>query len=170
MTLDRRHMSVALVLLAGSVIYNVWAFAKPASGTPAEPASPGSAAPVASAPIVSGGTSAAVNPPGITHVADVALDRPPVWSRNPFAGQVPVPEPVVTAPPPAVEPDVIVNSILYSDTRKLAIVNGRRVRIGDRVGSATVADILRDGIVLQSPNGAVRTVERRRAPAARVNK
>ena len=45
-------------------------------------------------------------------------------------------------------PSFAVNAIFVSSDRKLAIVNGERVRIGDSVGGATVVDIRKEQVTL----------------------
>jgi hypothetical protein len=46
-----------------------------------------------------------------------------------------------------------VDSILISQDRRLAIVEGRILSVGDRVGPRVVVDIERDAVVLQEPSG-----------------
>jgi MSHA biogenesis protein MshK len=58
--------------------------------------------------------------------------RPPRPVAAPAAAR-PVPEPVLTA-------------IIGSDARRVAIVNGRVVRAGDRVDGADILAVLEDGI------------------------
>jgi hypothetical protein len=167
MNMDKRHLAAAAALLAGSVTYNVWAFGTPEpQGETSEPAA---AATVdegsrPTRPIVAGGGL----PPHVTRAseaaADVMLDRPPVWARDPFMGRPAAPtaaDAPVAAAPAAVEADVTLDSVLYSSTRRLAMVNGRTVRIGEQVGGATVVDILPDAIVVESASGGIRTIRRR---------
>ncbi len=45
-------------------------------------------------------------------------------------------------------PNFAVNAIFVSSDRRLAIVNGERVRIGDSVGGATVVDIQKEQVTL----------------------
>jgi len=52
-----------------------------------------------------------------------------------------------------------VRTILYSATRRLAIVNGRIVGVGDAVGDYTVTDIEKGAVVFTAPSG-----ERLRVP------
>jgi len=63
------------------------------------------------------------------------------------------------APPQATAPQVSVTSILFSANRRLAIVDGRVVGIGDRVGSNTVFDIQPRAVVMESADGRRWTVE-----------
>jgi hypothetical protein len=52
-----------------------------------------------------------------------------------------------------------VRTILHSATRRLAIVNGRIVGVGDAIGDYTVADIEKDAVVFTAASG-----ERLRVP------
>jgi hypothetical protein len=63
----------------------------------------------------------------------------------------------VTMPEPIV-PDPVVNSILYSASRQVAVVNGRVVKPGDRVGPLVVSAIERDGVILTTASGLRRRV------------
>jgi hypothetical protein len=65
------------------------------------------------------------------------------------------------------EPDVALASILHSAERRLAVVNGRIVRAGDRIGSSTIVEIQSRAIVVESPRGGRRIVELR-APYTKV--
>jgi hypothetical protein len=47
-----------------------------------------------------------------------------------------------------------VDSILIDQDRRLAIVDGAIVMIGDAVGPRVVVQIDRDGVVLREPSGA----------------
>jgi hypothetical protein len=72
-----------------------------------------------------------------------------------------VPEVVEAAPvtpAPVVEADPVVASILYSTGRRLAVIDGRIVRPNERVGGATVVDILPKAVVLEFADGDRRTV------------
>jgi hypothetical protein len=60
------------------------------------------------------------------------------------------------------EPELVVGSILYSPQRRLAIVNGRIVGVGDRIGSVTVVGIGPREVIVQSADGTTRTLELRR--------
>jgi hypothetical protein len=171
MKLGKGHLVASLVMTALATIYAVWSFTSPrtsASPSAAEPSTP-----VTPPPAVAGAAVAPpIDPMQIPPVPDIALDVLPEWPRNPF-----VPSASLLAPPPAIEvapaaepetlPDVVVSAILYSSTRRVAMVGGRRVRIGDRLGNETVVDIAPNSIVLESPAGDRRTVERR-APGSRV--
>lgn len=57
-----------------------------------------------------------------------------------------------------------VDSILVSQDRRLAIVEGRILSVGDRLGPRVVADIERDAVVLQEPSGHRIRILLRREP------
>jgi len=91
----------------------------------------------------------------------------PVPASPPRAISVGTPS-VVPQPPPrdqadavAPEPNLVVTSILYSSQRRLAIVNGRIVRVGDRVGSSTILYIEPRAVTVQTADGAKWTFELR---------
>jgi len=68
------------------------------------------------------------------------------------------------------EPSLMkVSSILISDSRRVALVDGRIVRTGDRLGSFLVGAIDRDGVVLVADNGARQRVGLER-PVIRVSR
>lgn len=165
MTLGPRHMTVALALLAGSIVYNVWVYTKPRGRGVVEPVLAVSLRvdPSGSGSLAGDQASAAAAGPA-REAPDVDLSREPLWARNPFASAAAphdIEEPVVAPPPAAAETVPVVNAVLYSSGRKLAMVNGRTVRVGDHVGGWTVAGILPDAVVLAAPSGATRTVTRR---------
>lgn len=87
----------------------------------------------------------------------VDVTTPPDWIRNPL----------VAAEPATVEPapEPVVTSILYSPQRRAALVDGRIVTVGDRVGGGRVSAIERDAVVLETDDGGERRLElRARSP------
>jgi len=150
--LDQRHLVAALALLVGSIIYNVWVFTRPASGT----SRAGDAVDTfAGAPPPSGGAPAAsvpLDPAQLEPLPDVKLDRLPDWPRNPFSNLRPAEPVVVDVAAPIIVPDAdpVVATILYSADRRLAMVDGRVVRIGDRLGDLTIVDIVPNAVVVES--------------------
>jgi len=83
---------------------------------------------------------------------------------------VPAPPPVEVAatpaattnalPPPAapVEPLPRLQGIIFNAARPLAIVNGKAVNVGDRVGNFQVKQILKGSVVVQRPDGSQMTL------------
>jgi hypothetical protein len=175
---SRRRIGAALgraavvAAAAGAIAAVVWlpdwggGAATPAPATSPEPARRDDGAPerADARPAESGRPPAggrAAGAPATVLPGDIAL-RPPARSEEQSGGP-PVPERAPTDPaartgaaprrdvaPPA---DWTVRSILYSPTRRLAVLNDRVVTIGDTVGAFTVADITRDSVVLRSPGG-----------------
>lgn len=157
MQLDRRHLFGSAVLLVGSIVYNLWVFWGPASGdslnaSAMRPAVEGQA---------SSGASGAPSPIDSLQIPPppaVDLTITPEWRRDPFraAGDIPLPPPAA-APPAVVEaPEPVVDAILFSPERRLAIVNGRSVGIGDRIDGSIIVDITRDAILVRDDHGVVR--------------
>jgi hypothetical protein len=128
----------------------------------------------ASGPVVTGEeTVATIDPTTVAAPPEVDLSHAPEWQRNPFASrwQQRIDVAVVPAVQIESEPDVVVASILHSADRRLAVVNGKIVRAGDRVGSSTVVDIQPRAVVIESSRGARRLVELRAgAPIRRAGK
>jgi hypothetical protein len=70
-----------------------------------------------------------------------------------------VPAPVVIAPTnvePVIPPEAMfkVQGIAYDPTRPWAIVNGKTVFVGDRVGNFRVKEINRNNVTLQAADGS----------------
>jgi hypothetical protein len=159
--LDKRHLVASLALLLGSVVYNLWVFMAPS------PLASGGAGGVQPATIAAGsdegaGGMAALDATQIPAAPDVEPGRLPDWSRDPFAHVRPespaVADTSPVAPPSSVEPDVALAAILYSADRQVAMVNGRVVRPGDKLGGVTIVDILSNGIVVESEARGRRTL------------
>jgi hypothetical protein len=157
MTIRRSHLTLALAALAAAVLYNIWYFilrpAGPAESTQAAQ-SPlvGTAGPVQAA-------AASLDPLSIPAPPPVDMAAAPSWRRDPFLfgdETRATARPVIQVPVP-VRPTV--RTILYSASRRLAIVNGRIVGVGDAVGDYTVADIEKGAVVFTAPSG-----ERLRVP------
>jgi len=171
MKLGKPHLIVSLTMVAASIAYNVWVFARPAR--PGAPASGPSLIETvaASGPVVTGDEPApAIDPATVAPPPDVDLSNAPEWPRNPFAGRWPQRREASIVPVAQVEsePELAVTSILHSADRQLAVVNGKIVRAGDRLGSSTIVEIQPRAIVVESPGGARRRVELRVASLTRV--
>ena len=86
----------------------------------------------------------------------------------PVAAPVTSTAPVTPAasPPPAANPPPAaqweqpprVQGIIFSATRPLAIVDGKTVNVGDRVGDFQVKQILKDSIIFLGPDGSQKTL------------
>jgi hypothetical protein len=172
MKMGKPHLIGSLLMMVAAIAYSVWSFtAGSRSSAAVRPAEP---PPTALAEPPAGGTPAAlaVDPASLPPVPDVALDRLPQFPRNPFvpvrpAAELPVVDvtaPVVEAP---VEAELVVNGIMYAPPRLSAVVNDRRVGVGDRIGAETIVDILPNGVVVESPLRGRRTIEKRRPGSPR---
>jgi hypothetical protein len=167
MTLGRAHVVLSLVLLALAVAFTLWLSVQPATtSSRLGPAAPLLDGRQASGPSVTGQEAAeAIDPATIPPVADVALALAPEWRRNPFVGvRARVVEPVESPPSSGAAPDLVLASILHSPQRRLAIVNGRIVRAGDRIGDVTIREIEPRAVVIETSGGARRTLELRPPP------
>lgn len=78
----------------------------------------------------------------------------PRWNRDPFVSKTQPAQEAAAAPPPA----PVVHSILFSSGRRVAQVDGRIVRAGDRVGDSVVQSIERDAVIMADASGATRRV------------
>jgi hypothetical protein len=100
-------------------------------------------------------------------MATVWLNRPQVDDARldlPAPASVPSAQEQASAPDQQAASDVSVTSILFSANRRVAVVNGRTVGIGDRVGSNTVFNIQPRAVVMEAADGRRWTVELRDAP------
>lgn len=91
----------------------------------------------------------AVSPDVAQLAAPPAVDvtNAPSWPRDLFRP---------SDPPPAVAevtPDPVVQTILYSPQRSVALVDGKIVKVGDRLGAGSVIEIERDAVVIETPSG-----------------
>ena len=95
-------------------------------------------------------TAPAPEPPQV-----VAVPVPPSTANA-------LPPPATNMNPPqaetAMEQPPKVQGIIFNATRPLAIVNGRTVNVGDRVGDLQVKQILKNSIVFQLPDGSQKTL------------
>jgi hypothetical protein len=70
------------------------------------------------------------------------------------------PPAAITNPPPAAAAvqALKIQGIIFSVAHPEAIVNGKDVNVGDRVGDFQVKEILRDSVVFQRPDGSQKTL------------
>ena len=85
----------------------------------------------------------------------------PIPSERGRDGKESPPSSTAQVPPLPIrpQPEVMVESILYSSERQLAIIDGRIAGVGDRVGTLRVVAILPRAVVLESPTGERHTVD-----------
>ena len=119
----------------------------PAAAAATSPASPAAATPPAR--------------PARPRAPAAAIERRPATSveQRPATSSSTRPAPTrslpaeVHVPPAEARPDPVVKSILYSASRQVALIDGRIVEPGDRVGLMFVSAIERDGVILTTPAG-----------------
>lgn len=97
----------------------------------------------------------AVTAPPVTPRTPPPVSKPPVQAEPPRPAPVdPEPEPQPERKPaPLKDPLPHLDSILIDATRRLAIVDGQIVSVGDRVGPRVVVRIENEAIVLREPSG-----------------
>ena len=155
MKVQRSHLHIAVIVLAVLVLYSVYSWVKPAPGLagPQTPQPPLLGEPVPQA------TGYQIDPLAIPAPVDVDLTRAPGWSRDPFLFGDETRSLIVPAAAQLRGADPVVRSILFSSTRRLAIVNGKIVAVGDMVGAYKVAEIEQAAVTFALASG-----ERRRVP------
>jgi hypothetical protein len=151
MSVRTSHLRLALIALAAAVLYNVWYFAlrpspKPAGRTSAE-------SPLLTVPAVSPAAPAVLDPLTVPAPQHVEMTTPIAFVRDPFLFGDETRRPAAPVVRSAVAAEPVVRSILYSADRRLAIVDGRIVGVGEQVGSYTISDIERDAVVFTNPAG-----------------
>jgi hypothetical protein len=159
-------MVASVIMLVGSILYNVWVFTGGSSPSTRNQVAtaPGDIAPSPDAPSNPRGP---LNPAEVHALRDVELDQRPEWPRNPFENLRQKPVEVVEvqeeeAPPPpapAPPPDPVIASILYSSDRRAAMIDGHIVRIGDTLPAGKVVDILPKAVIVESFEHGRRTFE-----------
>ena len=157
MKIQKKHLRIVLIALAAAILYNVYRYLATPSGASA-----------AARPLLTNATARGPEAPAMPSLdpssipepprVDLALD--PRWDRDAFlfGNETREVRVVRTAPPPA-GPDPVVKSILFSTGRRLAVVDGRIVKVGDRVGQNEVVEIERAAVVFRTPSGTQRRVD-----------
>ena len=157
MKFNSRHLIAAVILLLGSILYNVWIFWGSSSAKKRTQAAAPTAVAGASATAGTSGGFGLAGPVTMPPPPPVDLSVAPAWNRDPFrrAGvEAPRPEDVTpAAAAPMAAPDPVVGAIMFSPERRLAIVNGRITGVGDRLDGGIVADITRDAILVRDLEG-----------------
>ena len=96
--------------------------------------------------------------PGMVAPKPAEFPPPPAPVTVPDASPAPATN---TNPPPAavpVKPLPKLQGVIFNATRPLAIVNGKTVNVGDRVGDFQVKQILQNSVIIQRPDGSEETL------------
>jgi len=159
MTLGKRHMQIAIVVMLATLVWNVYRSYWGGSSTTAAVQAPLLAS-VGPVPRADAPAAREVDPATIAAPPTVDLRAEPAWPRDPFLAPGESRDAVIAeaAPDPA-GPDPVVRSILYSSDRRLALVDKRVVKIGDVIAAGTITDIQANAIVLRAPGGEIRRIE-----------
>lgn len=161
MRFTNRHLRIAVILLVGSVAYNIYYYFL--RSTP-RVAPPSQAAPllgeVGSRPAPARETW--IDPATLPAPPSVDLTTAPSYGRSPFltpaefaalgrrsGGSV------------EIGPAPLVRSILFSPNRRLAMINTSVVRVGESVAGWKVVDITREAVTLADSGGKQTTVSLR---------
>jgi len=154
MKIQRSHLRIALFVLGAALLYSVFSYMRPAQRV--------SPPQIPAAPLLAGGPSAGdgqIDPLSIRAPQDIDMARVPVYARDPFLFGNESRTVVSLVSAPSAGPDPWVRSILFSSTRRLAIVEGKIVAVGDSIGAYKVVEIEQGAVVFALAGG-----ERRRVP------
>lgn len=155
MKVQRSHLRIAVVFLVAAVLYNVWSFMGPTTRTgaqlPQQPLIQTEVPPAATG-------QPAIDPATIPAPPEIDMAKAPSAARDPFLFGDETRDEQAQAARDEVIVDPTVRSILFSSSRKAAIVDSRMVSIGDSVGSLKVADIERDAVIFATAGGDRRRV------------
>ena len=154
MKVQKSHLRIALFVLGAAVLFSVSNSLRPAPRTVGRQAPE---APLIAMPAATGGQ---IDPLSIPAPHDVDMARVPEHARDPFLFGDQTRDIVRAALPvaPAAGPAPSVGSILFSSTRRLAVVDGRIVGVGDQVGVYKVAEIELGAVVFSLATGERRRV------------
>jgi hypothetical protein len=110
----------------------------------------GAASAVPMTPKADPASSPAPSPAVSAAPVPVEVAVPPVTNARPLAATTSNPTPVAVAS----EQRLKLQGIIFNTGHPLAIVNGRTVNVGDRVGDYQVRQILRDRVIFLCPDGS----------------
>ena len=155
MKVQKSHLRIALFILGAAVLFSLFNYLRPAprTGGGQAPQAPLIATPAAP------GAGGQIDPLSIRAPHDVDMARVPEYARDPFLFGDETRDIVraALAGAPDSGPAPSVRSILFSSTRRLAVVDGKIVGVGEQVGVYRVAEIEQGAVVF-----SVATGERRR--------
>lgn len=160
MKVQRSHLRIAVVVLLLAVAYNAWVFLKPAART--TPQANRQPVPADVSPAARSGAAVGIDPVSIPAPPPVEVGAEPSGGRDPFLFGDERRDGWVRPAQETRAVDPLIRTILFSATRKTALIDNRMVSVGDSVGTLKVAEIERDAVVFVSAGG-----ERRRVPLHR---
>lgn len=167
MKVRKSHLRLALFALGAAVLYNVWFFVlRPG---PRPPARAASEQPLFGAPGFAAGATAP-DPVAIPAPPEIDMLASPSWRRDPFLFGDETRQVTAAKLPQSVPSAPVVRSILYSADRRLAIVDGRIVGVGDPAGTYRVSAIEQDAVVFTTPSGERLRVSVHAPPTAGVTR
>lgn len=129
----------------------------PPAAPPLAPARPSPAAPSTPAVLAPASQKPAPSPPAPARAPAVQERAPqPSGPGSPTPAARPAVAPIRRPEPPPIPFDAVLGTILFSPDRKLAIVNGRIVGIGDDVNGARITEITPTTVLLRDLQGRMR--------------
>ena len=156
MKVRKSHLRLALFALGAAVLYNLSFFVLrpgPQAGSRETLEQP-----LLDSTTLVPGASARLDPATIPAPPDVDMSTVPVFGRDPFLFGNERRSVALAAVRQRPEQDPTVRSILFSSTRRLAIVDGHIVSVGDTVGTYTVSTIEQRAVVFTTSTGERRRV------------
>ena len=160
MKVRKQHLQIALFVLAAAVVWNLWSYFKPS----AVPQRPATTEPLLGAGTLPAAQAAALDPASIPAPPDVDVVQGPSWIHDPFLfGNESRSMAVERTQAATTTRMPLVRSILVSSARRVAIVDGQMVSVGDSVGSMKVVQIDADAVVFVTVSGERRRVAVHRA-------
>jgi hypothetical protein len=176
-------MATFAFVITGIVVYQVRSTrgmgraATPSGSSPAAPVLPAPETPQASFPRVSTTESRGEAPRSAVESQVLSIPAKG-WGRSPFLtvdeiarlNQPAAPTPVTAPaapPPPVVEsfPQYKFGGVVISSTDAVAFLDGRAVKIGDRLGREVVKEIKDESVILEY-NGKTRVLSKKTNPGA----
>ena len=154
MKVQKSHLRLALFILGAAVLFSLFNYLRPAPRTGER------SAPQAPLIAASAGAGGQIDPLSIRAPVDVDMARVPSYTRDPFLFGDETRDIVRAAlgGAPDAGPAPSVRSILFSSTRRLAVVDGKIVGVGDQVGVYKVAEIELGAVVFSLATGERRRV------------
>lgn len=158
MKVKKSHLQIGLLLLGVAIVWSVASYLKP-SARPGAPPQRGSEPLLgAETPARHGQERGAIDPLSIPAPPVLDMTSAPSWGRDPFLFGHEYRQLTIAAPVQVASASPIVRSILFSASRRVALIDSRVVGIGDRVGAFTVTDIERSAVTFSLPSGERRRV------------